>query len=244
MRRRNERLEAELARTEGGVGDHGKSTRALGAALRERGHRPEVEAGDRRRRSTSLRHWSRPSRRARCSACHARACYRRRRPRLRAPTSRPRPARRTRSPEPSASSCLDVLHEPRYCDLAPAQVWARLLDDGIYLSSISTMYRLLRAHGENRERRRQRTHPATGQAGADRPPTRTTCGRGISPSCTARARRLLRPVRDHRHLQPLRPRVAGRPWRDRRARRGVHRRHHRRRRRRPRQCSTPTGAPR
>jgi putative transposase len=39
-------------------------------------------------------------------------------------------------------------------------VWARLLDDGTYLCSISTMYRLLRIAGENRERRRQRTHPA------------------------------------------------------------------------------------
>ena len=39
-------------------------------------------------------------------------------------------------------------------------MWARLLDEGIYLCSISTMYRLLAAAGENRERRRQRTHPA------------------------------------------------------------------------------------
>src|SRR4051794_15943516 len=55
---------------------------------------------------------------------------------------------------------LTVLRSPEYCDLAPAQVWARLLDDGIYLCSISTMYRLLAVVGENRERRRQRTHPA------------------------------------------------------------------------------------
>jgi len=55
---------------------------------------------------------------------------------------------------------LAVLRSDEYCDLAPAQVWARLLDDGIYLCSISTMYRLLAVAGENRERRRQRTHPA------------------------------------------------------------------------------------
>ena len=53
-----------------------------------------------------------------------------------------------------------MLRSPEYCDLAPAQVWARLLDDGIYLCSIATMYRLLAIAGENRERRRQRTHPA------------------------------------------------------------------------------------
>jgi putative transposase len=55
---------------------------------------------------------------------------------------------------------LEVLHQRRCCDLPPAQVWARLLDDGVYLASISTRYRLLRAHGQSRDRRRQRTHPA------------------------------------------------------------------------------------
>lgn len=55
---------------------------------------------------------------------------------------------------------LAVLRSEPYCDLAPAQVWARLLDTGVYLCSISTMYRLLTAAGESRERRRQRTHPA------------------------------------------------------------------------------------
>lgn len=59
-----------------------------------------------------------------------------------------------------AKHVLSVLRSEEYCDLAPAQIWARLLDDGIYLCSISTMYRLLVGAGENRERRRQRTHPA------------------------------------------------------------------------------------
>jgi putative transposase len=55
---------------------------------------------------------------------------------------------------------LAVLRSPQFCDLAPAQVWAKLLDDDRYLCSISTMYRLLRTAGECRERRRQATHPA------------------------------------------------------------------------------------
>jgi len=63
-------------------------------------------------------------------------------------------------PEAERQHILDVLRSEEYCDLAPAQVWARLLDDGVYLCSISTMYRLLAIAGENRERRRQRTHPA------------------------------------------------------------------------------------
>ena len=38
-----------------------------------------------------------------------------------------------------------MLNSERFCDQAPAQVWATLLDEGTYLASISTMYRLLRA---------------------------------------------------------------------------------------------------
>jgi putative transposase len=44
-----------------------------------------------------------------------------------------------------------VLHSQRFVDLAPAQVWATLLDEGIYLGSISTFYRLLRQAGESRD---------------------------------------------------------------------------------------------
>jgi len=73
---------------------------------------------------------------------------------------KPHPAPVNALSEPERQHILAVLRSPEYCDLAPAQVWARLLDDGIYLCSISTMYRLLAAAGETRERRRQRTHPA------------------------------------------------------------------------------------
>jgi putative transposase len=55
---------------------------------------------------------------------------------------------------------LDLLRCDRFVDKSPALVWAMLLDEGTYLCSISTMYRLLRCHGEIRERRRQATHPA------------------------------------------------------------------------------------
>lgn len=72
----------------------------------------------------------------------------------------PRPAPPNKLSEAERQKILTVLRSGEYCDLAPMQVWARLLDDGVYLCSISTMYRLLRAVGESRERRRQRTHPA------------------------------------------------------------------------------------
>jgi putative transposase len=54
---------------------------------------------------------------------------------------------------------LDVLHEPRFMDLAPAEVYATLLDGGQYLCSERTMYRLLAASHEVRERRDQLRHP-------------------------------------------------------------------------------------
>ena len=55
---------------------------------------------------------------------------------------------------------LEVLHSDRFVDESPATVWATLLDEGTYLASPATMYRLLRdTHGGVVERRRQATHP-------------------------------------------------------------------------------------
>ena len=55
---------------------------------------------------------------------------------------------------------LEVLRSERFVDSSPAQVWATLLDEGHYLCSERTMYRLLAQHQEVRERRDQLTHPA------------------------------------------------------------------------------------
>lgn len=84
--------------------------------------------------------------------------YRRLRPRLlpRPPKAVPHP-RALSSQERAA--VLAVLHEDRFADLAPAQVYATLLDEGRYIASIRTMYRVLAAHGEVRERRRVASHP-------------------------------------------------------------------------------------
>ncbi len=82
--------------------------------------------------------------------------YRRRRPQS-APRRRP-PASRALSTAERAA-VLGILHEPHFVDLAPAEVYATLLDEGRYLCSERTMYRLLAAHHEVRERRNQRRHP-------------------------------------------------------------------------------------
>ncbi|MEU0518342.1 hypothetical protein [Streptosporangium sp. NPDC006007] len=55
---------------------------------------------------------------------------------------------------------LETLNSCRFIDKAPPQVWATLLDEGRYLCSICTMYRLLRAEDGVRERRAQARHPA------------------------------------------------------------------------------------
>jgi putative transposase len=78
-------------------------------------------------------------------------------PRQGPPKPRPTPANALSAQEREA--ILDVLHSGRFVDRAPAQVWATLLDEGTYLGSESTMYRLLRADGEVRERRAQASHP-------------------------------------------------------------------------------------
>ncbi len=70
---------------------------------------------------------------------------------------RPKPARALGEQE--RQGVLDVLHEPRFADQPPAQVYAALLDEERYLCSERTMYRILKAQGEVRERRNQLEHP-------------------------------------------------------------------------------------
>ena len=55
---------------------------------------------------------------------------------------------------------LEQLHSERFRDKPPVQVYATLLDEGTYLCSIRTMYRLLEENHEVRERRNQLTHPS------------------------------------------------------------------------------------
>jgi putative transposase len=84
--------------------------------------------------------------------------YRHRAPTLGPKTRRPSPARRLRDAERSA--VLNVLHEPRFVDLAPAEVHATLLEEGRYMCSVRTMHRVLAENAEVRERRNQLRHPS------------------------------------------------------------------------------------
>ena len=84
--------------------------------------------------------------------------YRRRRPRSGRQQPPPQPVRALVQTE--RQHVLDALTSPRFVDRSPAEVVATLLDEGRYLCSERTMYRILAANRAVRERRDQRTHPA------------------------------------------------------------------------------------
>ena len=86
----------------------------------------------------------------------ARATYYRR---LKPPAPRSRKRTPRKLGEAERAAVLVVLHEPRFADLAPAEVYASLLDEGRYLCSERTMYRVLAENSEVRERRNQLRHP-------------------------------------------------------------------------------------
>lgn len=88
----------------------------------------------------------------------ARASYYRKRAPVHGPRLR-RPAPSRRLPDCERQQVLDVLHEPRFVDLAPVEVYATLLQEGRYLCSVRTMHRILSEHTEVRERRNQLRHP-------------------------------------------------------------------------------------
>ena len=62
-------------------------------------------------------------------------------------------------PPAERQTVLQHLHAERFRDQAPAEVFATLLDEGVYLCSLRSMYRILAESGENRERRDQLRHP-------------------------------------------------------------------------------------
>ena len=84
--------------------------------------------------------------------------YRRRKPRATG-QRRPRPKPARALSEAERGEVFDVLCSRRFADRAPAEVYATLLDEGVYLCSERTMYRILGERRAVRERRAQRSHP-------------------------------------------------------------------------------------
>ena len=83
--------------------------------------------------------------------------YRRQHPKGAVPR-RPRSVPRALPPE-ERTRVFSLLNDDRFVDRAPAQVYATLLDEGTFVCSIPTMYRILREHRLVRDRRNQRRHP-------------------------------------------------------------------------------------
>ena len=114
---------------------------------------------------------------------------------------RPTPARALDAVERHA--VLDHLHSERFRDRAPAEVYATLIDEGVYLCSIRTMHRILAENGELKERRNQLRHPqytkpellATGLIKS---------GAGYHEAAGASQMDVLPPLRNPRYLQPQR----------------------------------------
>jgi putative transposase len=85
--------------------------------------------------------------------------YRQRAALIRPVAPRPRPSPPRSRAVVERQTVLALLRAPRFADQAPAEVYASLLDEGVYLCSVRTMYRVLAAHQEVRERRNQLRHP-------------------------------------------------------------------------------------
>ena len=105
---------------------------------------------------------------------------------------------------------LDVLACPRFVDRAPAEVVATLLDEGHYLCSERTMYRILATNQPVRERRNQREHPQYAKPELVATAPNQTWSWGYHQTAGADEVDVLLPLRRARHLQPLRGRLDGR----------------------------------
>lgn len=81
-----------------------------------------------------------------------------RRPRTPAPTRSRVPVNKLTETE--RAEILAVVNSARFVDLPPIQIYAHLLDEGVYLGSISTIYRVLTENAQVKERRRLARHPA------------------------------------------------------------------------------------
>lgn len=99
----------------------------------------------------------------------------------------------TRTPENKLTDAerwtvLDILDSDRFVDQAPLEVYARLLDEGTYLRSVSTMYRILRGNTQVTDRRRQGPAARPGRVRNWWRPRRGRCTRGTSRSFPVRSR--------------------------------------------------------
>ena len=114
-----------------------------------------------------------------------------------------RPAPSHALTEDERQAVLETSLQPDYADLPPGQIVPRLADQGVYLASESTFYRVLRAHDLQHHRGRAKApstpRPPTTHA-ADQLRPGVVLGHYLAARTDPRA--VLLPIPDHRSLQP------------------------------------------
>jgi len=159
LKARAEHAERELARTRAALEIMGKAP-ALGDALRERGHRTAVEAVINPAVAELAVELKSIARACGLLVKPRASHYRDKKPALVPAQRQPQPAPANALSVKEQDAIITALTSERFCDKSVAQTWATLLDEGIYLASMSTMHRLLRLTGQSGDRRNQATHPA------------------------------------------------------------------------------------
>ena len=82
-----------------------------------------------------------------------------RKPRTPAPAQSPAAEPSNKLSAAERAHVLATVNSARFVDLPPMQIYAQLLDEGTYMCSISTFYRVLAENSQIKERRRQARHP-------------------------------------------------------------------------------------
>lgn len=94
-----------------------------------------------------------------CLGLSRASLYRAEQPQRHLYPSKPRPASPRALSSPERQSLLATLDSERFIDMAPAAIYAILLEEGQYLGSVRTMYRVLKQENQIQQRRCQRRHP-------------------------------------------------------------------------------------
>jgi hypothetical protein len=151
--------------------------------------------------------------------------------------ARPTPERALDAAE--RQTVLDHLHSLRFCDKAPSEVYATLLNEGIYLCSIRTMHRILARNGGVEGAPQPASSPAGQEAGTAGHGAKSGVELGHREVTRAGQVDLLPLIRHPGHLQPLRGGLDVGRTRNRRVGKAADRRHMRQTRHRCRRSDHP-----
>src|SRR6478609_837852 len=202
-----------VAHHRGRPGHHGKSTRSLGVTVRESGLRRAAQEALTETFAMLTGHGV-STRQAATLTGLVRSTATRRRNAATALTpavcTEPAVEPANKLTDAERRRVVEVLTSDRFVDLAPLQIYAQLLDEGVYLCSVSTMYRVFGTAHAGRRTPPAGAAPQPGVPGAGRDRTAAGVQLGHHQTRGPSEGHLFRCVRDDRHLLPL-PRRCSRP---------------------------------